>query len=269
MTRTISGAADRCIFCLERPADSREHVWDAWITRHLQTIKPDISFTLTDHSRGSSKGPPQVVLRTYRSRRIEKKSRVVCDVCNNGWMSEVTNRAADELRQMIIDPPAARRITPAGLRALANLAFLKAVVLDHTGLEGSSRTPFFDGATRQVFKTSLTIPHSSQVWLATYADKTFRGTAWLDYFQLRRVRFSEFLVLTYVIGFALLQLTCSRTLKRGHGLGATPLKQHPKMDRAAIQIWPTAAVGAVWPPADVIGADTLDLFRIRWGKLKL
>jgi hypothetical protein len=145
----------RCVFCLNSPANSGEHLFDDWVTDVVRAVFPDIRFTITDYDRSTSNGPPPRSLRTYPKRRVDRTSPVVCKDCNNGWMNDVTNASATELKQMIIsDLRQPRRIEATGLRALVDLVFLKAVVHDMSNLAEWPRTAFFDGSARQRFRSS-------------------------------------------------------------------------------------------------------------------
>jgi hypothetical protein len=79
-----------CVFC-GGPANSREHVWPQWVSRHFVG-----RLSLVDVSRGV---PP-------RSMHIlDAQVRRVCQGCNGGWMSQLEAQAKPLLEPMFDGKP--------------------------------------------------------------------------------------------------------------------------------------------------------------------
>ena len=78
-----------CIFCGKGNL-SGEHVWPAWMGRHLDTKSPG-GDSLEMRFTSANPRAPRVVVhsRARQSGPTTKKVRVVCRDCNNGWMSRL------------------------------------------------------------------------------------------------------------------------------------------------------------------------------------
>jgi hypothetical protein len=94
----------RCTFCMSRPPKlSGEHIWDNWISRMHASRAGRTQFVITDYD--ANEQPLQSNIRTS----IDRKLPVVCEPCNNGWMSEIVNKEArPSLKELILDPTASR-----------------------------------------------------------------------------------------------------------------------------------------------------------------
>lgn len=92
-----------CLYCGENRKLSNEHVISGWISdyvpkafkkqMHTATIyglRPDHSFGLLDEKAHRGAGDPLV--RTLK---------IVCEPCNNGWMSQIVERAKPHLRPLL------------------------------------------------------------------------------------------------------------------------------------------------------------------------
>ena len=72
-------------------------------------------------------------VKEWRANGLDAKVKVVCDSCNNGWMSNPENAAKRFVQDMILDP---KEVTlgPNELTLIAALAFKSAVIADHIRL---------------------------------------------------------------------------------------------------------------------------------------
>jgi hypothetical protein len=245
-----------CAFC-PQDANNDEHVFDDWLNREDgRTIKRRYANIQT--------GRGGVVLRTYRSRAINVTRPVVCSDCNNGWMSDITHASRNILLGFIrYERPAT--LLPLGILTVAQLAFLKASVIDYADKSG-----FFSPRARTTFRLTLRPPDGTQVWMARFRSRlAMANHSHLDGMTFRSGVFKgfEIAVYTYVIGLFALQLTCPTWRKRSKRKGPTPfITQAAIWDRAAIPIWPHVHA-ATWPPAQYITDDLLDTFRERFRRM--
>lgn len=135
-----------CVFCGGTPA-TREHAWPKWLVSLFPAQPIQAART------GAS---PHL----YTSDSIELAVRVVCEECNNGWMSALENRAAGTLSRMIrgqstpLDPPAQL--------AVAAWAVKTAMVMEHT-LGLTREELFWTDEDRRTFREPPHVPPGETV----------------------------------------------------------------------------------------------------------
>ncbi len=195
-----------CAFCpTEAKKLSGEHIWDDWLNRALPTKRFRV------RQRFSQLDP----FRQYDAVALKEKLSVVCETCNNKWMSDVSNRAKKVLHEMVV---AGKRtiLFQADLRVVAAFGFMKCVVGDHAT---RGEDPFFSRAARERFRTSLTIPSEVQMWIAAFQGAyRYSGkftTSLLAPSEPGPLEGIEFYSHTYVIGHLVLQ-TLAPGWKRVH-----------------------------------------------------
>jgi hypothetical protein len=127
-----------CAFC-PNLADSREHIWSDWINK----ILPNTRFRFT---RVSDTG----VSHRWEKRVLDVTAPVVCQQCNNGWMSDFEEKQAKPAITDLILADKLVKLSPERLKSIAYFAFKTAVVGDHTSLP--ERAPFFSTAERFAFR---------------------------------------------------------------------------------------------------------------------
>src|SRR4029079_12587905 len=146
----ISGHSMKpCIFCPNPRTKKRgEHLWDDWINREDgKPIRRPGTVTIY--------GEDGAIVRQYPSDRLDVTSDVVCDPCNNTWMSDLSTEAKHRLEPLI------RRADPtdfheADLLTIAAFAFLKSAVLDWSTIE-LNRKPCISRTACVSFRESLTL----------------------------------------------------------------------------------------------------------------
>ena len=86
----MSKPRKRCIFCGDIGI-SKEHIWGDWLKHYVKTILPKHTLNTVTVNRP---GTPNVAsLRIRAGDPLRSKARVVCEKCNNTWMSEIQNAA--------------------------------------------------------------------------------------------------------------------------------------------------------------------------------
>jgi hypothetical protein len=84
----------RCAFCpTEATRLSGEHIWDDWLNRALPTKRFKV------RQKWNRLDP----FREYDARIIKEKLPVVCEECNNTWMSDLSNRTKQAFSEMIVN----------------------------------------------------------------------------------------------------------------------------------------------------------------------
>ena len=208
--------------------------------------------------------------RQYDAVALKEKLSVVCETCNNKWMSDVSNRAKKVLHEMVV---AGKRtiLFQADLRVVAAFGFMKCVVGDHAT---RGEDPFFSRAARERFRTSLTIPSEVQMWIAAFQGACrYSGkftTSLLAPSEPGPLEGIEFYSHTYVIGHLVLQ-TLAPGWKRVHDRVRPLPTLEPGTDwlPAAIQFLPENGSALEWPPPKYLGDSTIQRFMDRFNRINV
>ncbi|HEY5970966.1 MAG TPA: hypothetical protein VIT22_03165 [Pseudoxanthomonas sp.] len=169
-----------CIFCGRLGNKSKEHFYPAWLSEHIDgTGIHNISTVLTQLG-----AAPKTL--TSRSRRqghlITKKLRVVCQICNNGWMSQIENSVKDILIAGLTGEHLDLSIDQQ--RNLVSWVCLKTIISEHSDPKLAS-TPFVD---RHAFYTDRVVPDYFRMYLGAHSTSS---VTWL-YRHSVTVSFSQF-----------------------------------------------------------------------------
>lgn len=147
-----------CAFCHREAKMSGEHIWSEWIGKVLGGSRR-YAFRRVD--------PNGRTLNTWNSDELDLTAKVVCEPCNNGWMSDIERDHAKPTFAPIIDGEPFC-LLPLGIKSAAIWAFKITVIADHIQ---SNRLPFFTEIERTIFKERLDIPAGVQMWLAAYSER--------------------------------------------------------------------------------------------------
>lgn len=94
---------------------------------------------------------------------LDWKARVVCESCNNTWMSVIEGRAKSAMRNFILGK--AGPISQSCADSIALFAFKTAIIFDHFRRD---REPFFSRSVRHAFRESFAIPASVRMFMAGF-----------------------------------------------------------------------------------------------------
>ena len=123
----------RCIFCGEGNL-SKEHFWPEWaaslLPSYLINQHEERSFTISNKT---IMNPPKI--RTKSGNAWTKKIRVVCETCNNGWMSQLEASAKPLLTPLIAGRPCI--ISESTAQIIAKWITLKVLVAENN-IEGDA-----------------------------------------------------------------------------------------------------------------------------------
>jgi len=202
------------------------------------------------------------------SRSLDLKAHIVCEPCNNGWMSDIESEAKPIMRNMILRASWVS-LLPLGIATIATFLFKAAVVADCNRPSGGNR--FFSYEVRRRFRRSLAIPVGVQMWISVVRRKGKAGgrfSAAYVTIEVGKFRGFQFYVFTYIIGALVLQLTAPRWVGAGKRPQFKPkLTQNSQMDNSSIAFWPSNGSPITWPPSVYLGDDSLKLFADRWERL--
>jgi len=232
-----------CAFC-PAPANSREHLWPDWLNEILPGSK---RFTMRDENKE--------IIGDWVKPKLDWKAKVVCERCNNEWMSELENvHAKPSLTDLILgkqDVPVDRTRA----NSIALFAFKTAVVFNHLRRGGA---PFFERSARHEFRNSLTIPFNVDMWLTGFAPSGsgFAQTVYHDG-KIPPDKTLEMYVCTYAIQHLVIQIVGYKEL----GIHQVVSKNQFQ----AIPFWPEIQDAFVWPPTEVLHTvSDFDSFSARW-----
>ena len=236
---------------------SGEHIFSDWMNRVLGYRKYNI--TKTDSLHGDFK--------PWAAKSLNLKAKVVCEDCNSGWMSELENNLALPVLGSMLNKAYPFCLMPSGTAALSCFAFKGAVVCDH--LEIGRRKPFYSPSARNRFKLSLDIPPGIQIWLSTLNTRVLRVLWRTDYYEPPPgpMRGLEIYVLTYIVGYVVIQVSSVRAVNRVKHKRMGRLIQDPAMKDICYQIWPSLGTVINWPTPGHLRDDMIEEFCGRWKSL--
>jgi hypothetical protein len=241
----------QCAFCPHTGDLSREHIFSDWME---ELFVGPIDATIKD-STGLNKNWH------IDSNIADFAAKIVCEKCNNSWMSAIEDRAKPILF-LLIKGETAFSIGPAEAHALAIFAFKTAVVIDHSD---RSRSPFFSSRIRNGFRTSLAIPNFVQMWFCGYDghrnDRSFRthyhGGGIGPTYPI------QMYVCTVAIGLFVFQVF---SVKHFRSIALYPT---PGCEGLAIPFWPVIPRGFTWPHlVNLSNVLQFEIFARRWERVR-
>jgi hypothetical protein len=235
----------KCAFCPETANMSGEHLWSDWMNQ-LSPGKKQL--VIKDKNRQ--------VIKSWTKPELDWTANVVCETCNNEWMSDIENdHAKPSMSELIVgklDIP----INQERANSIALFAFKTAVIIDHLKRDSE---PFFEESIRYEFKKSRTIPENVDMWLTGFAApgrgeiNTLYGKGSVS----PGVDLTLY-VCTYAVEHFVIQTVAHKTN------GVREIKTNHNF--AAIPFWPAIPDNFVWPPSDVLRTiEDFDAFSDRWG----
>jgi hypothetical protein len=190
---------------------------------------------------------------------------VVCESCNNGWMSDIDAEASATMANMIRYCSGVS-LLPLGIATIATFAFKTAVVVDCTATHRSRQ--FFSHRDRKRFSQTLKVPKGVQVWLSTIRTTRVHGRFTAHYAEIHAGRFRgfEFYVLTYSVGFLVIQLSAFKW--------SSIVKQPVFMPRltqldfvwadVSVPLWPPDGRAVIWPTRKYLTDQNVEILADRW-----
>lgn len=241
-----------CIFCNSTGRKSKEHLWPVWMHEHLPLIGngynvSELNTFKWKNQIGAKKTKRQGHLTT-------KKIRVVCQKCNNGWMSMLENEAKPILTKILNDE--SFKLCAKNQQTIAQWITLKSIIGEHDDRD-LRVTPF---AERNLFRKQLKIPNSYAIYIGRHGEKS--DTAWLRTSQtIAKSRTGPNPPLGNLqrnmqsIAFICGSLFVYVLTIREHGIKAYEFLSLPKL----IQIFPTKPTEINWPPNTILGSIDMEL----------
>jgi len=186
-------------------------------------------------------------------------AKVVCEPCNNGWMSDIEKWHAQPAMSELIAGKVDIPIPQSRANSIALFAFKTIAILEHLNRTRTSR--FFPRDVRYRFRETLEIPPSINIWMAGYLPLG-QGRCTTIYHELPYPRSLELYVCTYAIGHFVFQVVAER---KPSSLALSPI---PRFERLAVPFYPRIDAGFVWPPEVALKTvKDFDVFAARWGRI--
>jgi hypothetical protein len=240
-----------CAFCAHSAKLSGEHIWSEWMRELFPTKK--IRFT--------SFGEKHEVLRQWSSHDIDMTAKVVCQKCNNEWMSGLESAHAKPAMTDLIVGDKELTISEMQARGIAVFAFKTAVIAEHMK---RYRQRFYSREVRHEFAKALNIPRNTQIWMAGFLPMG-SGHIHSCYHEgkIDSTNRIEMHVCTYSVGHLTFQVVSARCT-----LPSLLFRPMQGFDHLAAPFWPEMPVPIHWPPNDVLRTkEDWEAFSNRWRKI--
>lgn len=150
----------QCLFCLN-PANSKEHVWANWLRAYVPRTQINHIETLVELD---VTGEEQVTPIRKSGDPRSRKLKIVCTTCNNGWMSQVQDKAKPYLVRLIAGEKC--ELPRQARSALARWAALFVTVQEQIHPDLAS----ISAEDREWIRTRPTAPHNWSVWMGRFID---------------------------------------------------------------------------------------------------
>jgi hypothetical protein len=229
-----------------------EHIWDRWLRRY---IPPKMKMYKGRH-RLIDHGVDDVVVKNHKGDPAHRKAECVCEPCNNGWMSTITNEAKKVVIPLLTGEQ--HRLDSIKQRKLANWLALKVTTAEFID---RATVAISDEDRRYIYDHRMCPPHwriwignlNRANWKADYIHETCILNI-ADMAVKQSNKFSDYntQTTTFVCGKLFVQVLTSFDAV----VSATW-----KFDRAVAPfirpLWPETGYGLTWPPP-TIHAPTAD-----------
>jgi hypothetical protein len=219
-----------CAFCMEPAKMSGEHIHSDWMNEILPgQWKRIFNSSLGLHAE-------------HDSPELNWKIKVVCERCNNGWMSQLEEKIAKPVLAPLIGGEVNIPIPQSSADSIAAFAFKTAIIIDLLR-NGDGFEPFFSPRIRAAFKKTHAIPPNVNMWMCAYLSREQRADVFSGYYKGNMPLECpvELYVCTYSAGSFVFQVVSIKTI------GHSPLSPRGDFDRASVPFWPYIRPKFVWP----------------------
>jgi hypothetical protein len=240
-----------CAFCPSTAKMSGEHVWSDWMNALFPGEK--IFYNKTDRENE----------RVWSGSELDWKVKVVCEDCNNTWMSNLEEQHAKPTMSDLIVGKVDIPIPQSRANSIALFAFKTAVILEHMRRDIPLR--FFPRIVRHRFRELLEIPPNVRMWMAGFLPRG-KGRCMTLYYDAPVVDSPplEFYVCNFGVGHFLFQVIAER---KPPFLAVGPMHGYEQL---AVPFWPRVPHGFMWPPEHVLKTTRdFEQFSMRWRRLNL
>ena len=207
----------------------------------------------------------------YPTKKIKVVAKVVCERCNNTWMSRLEDEHLKPAIENLLFSENRTTLTAKEIVAISAFAFKTLILANHKDLTSA---PFFPRVQRFRFRRELRIPDGVQIWMAS--RKALAGK-YYGFWRSAGGGVNE----KSPYSFRLYSCTWNFQNIVLQALGtkwdnSTQRKNEPpslspssEWERAAVLIWPPRGNLIFWPPPFYLGDNTIEAFTDRWNEFRI
>lgn len=228
-----------CIFCGSGSL-SKEHIWPNWANALLTPTTPVNRIETRLALSPGEDSPREIYRRDIPEQTIEKQLRIVCEPCNNGWMSGIENACRDLITLLIEGKPI--KLDVISQRLIATWAVLKLMICEQNDPTNIVTTQEM----RTAFMNNRTMPSRLRVYIARCGQGGWQSSLWRHADTIGRPDQPRpdginVQAMTLGIGQLLIHVVHSTTDV------FEPVLEHGNSGLVE-QIWPTTKAIIDWPP---------------------
>lgn len=239
-----------CCFCPSMDAKlSGEHIWSEWMGK----LFPELGKTRVTFGKLDLHG--SIVLQ-WQASEVDMTARVVCEPCNNGWMSRLENDFAKPAMADLILGKRVGQIMPKRARGISLFAFKTAIIANRSSAESEF---FFSKSERFEFRKSLTIPPNVSMWLFGMEPTNGGGIRSFNVSYPPDVTLN---VCSFWIGQLGFQVVSPKA--SGH----YSLESIPTPTELTFPFYPALNRAVRWPRRKVLGVKAFHDFSNRWNAVR-
>jgi len=235
----------QCVFCTNN-ANSPEHVWSKWMAPHFKRTAHDAREEFFQDFHPKTAGPP--TRHEKHGHPTTMKLKVVCRVCNNGWMSGVESAAKPFIEPMLTGKRT--RLNSEAQRAVTTWMAMKMMIVERA----SWTTAVFTRDQALSFAMNRSPPDNLKVSLLHSHDE-FAGTrvsrGYAGLFKNREDSVGkDNMPNTQSVMFGIGQLLIFAIHSQLSDLEMGKLRK-----KFAKQIWPARRLLVTWPPSQTVNGE--------------
>ena len=245
-----------CLYCPNR-ANSKEHLFPDWLNEVLGYVHPTLLFL------GKTRG--------WRSDKpATHKLRVVCETCNNGWMSDIEDAAKPILTPLVLGQPSHLDVNQQ--QVVATWAFSRAIIgeqlsPDLKGIPADHRQWLFEHHEPPPQVRVFAAATDGLWWLPGEGQGRgnvhFSGKKMLS--NKDQTHISPSLVAGALVGYAATILVRHLALQVvANILDGGALAYPADLAPFLTEVWPTTTIPMTWPPATVMSRQEVEHLIDAW-----
>jgi hypothetical protein len=225
----------QCLFC-DQVANSREHVWPAWVLRKLKITRPMRHII----GKQSVKILPKA----------ELLIKCVCKSCNGGWMHDLEDESLPTISPLMHD--ISIRLNLERQNTIARWAVKTAMVGD--AIDKKTRDGFYSREECEQLRLNSSLPERLFIWLGRYSRSSlgnFGTDMWIDFPEVTKA--GNGCVTTLIVGHLAIQVLAVHVRPEySHRTIEINSKPGP-WNSILIPIWPSDSAVS-WPPPVTFGS---------------